>query len=335
MNIRDIAQLADVTPGTVSKVLNNYPEISEATRKHVLRIIEENQYDPKANSHTSGSDLGCVGIVVEGVYNEIYAYLEDGLSKDLHNSSYSISSFHDNYYVQDKTEKLTELAGIARRKRWCGLLYIGGSFRKVGAEIFEMLPCPTIFIDTALPDFPGNPCYSSIQVSNYPTAFDQMRYLIEKGHRHICTVISSFVDDSVYGLRCEGYQEALRQYNLEDNIQYFLRSDYQMDRAYAAVKEHLRLHPETTAICCEIDYVVTGVLRAVADAGKIAGKEVDIISFDGMLNTQYCVPSITTFVQPVKEMEQQACKLLYALISGEQGHQHITFSPILRKGESS
>ena len=46
MNIRDIARLAGVTPGTVSKVLNNYPDISTATRQHVLQIITENQYDP-------------------------------------------------------------------------------------------------------------------------------------------------------------------------------------------------------------------------------------------------------------------------------------------------
>ena len=47
MNIRDIARLANVTPGTVSKVLNNYPDISEATRQHVLQIIKENQYTTK------------------------------------------------------------------------------------------------------------------------------------------------------------------------------------------------------------------------------------------------------------------------------------------------
>lgn len=47
MNIRDIARLAGVTPGTVSKVLNNYPDISTATRQHVLQIITENQYDPR------------------------------------------------------------------------------------------------------------------------------------------------------------------------------------------------------------------------------------------------------------------------------------------------
>ena len=47
MNIRDIARLANVTPGTVSKVLNNYPDISEATRQNILKIIEENQYTPR------------------------------------------------------------------------------------------------------------------------------------------------------------------------------------------------------------------------------------------------------------------------------------------------
>lgn len=53
MNIRDIARLANVTPGTVSKVLNNYPDISEATRQHVLQIIKENQYTTKTAAESS------------------------------------------------------------------------------------------------------------------------------------------------------------------------------------------------------------------------------------------------------------------------------------------
>ena len=52
MNIRDIARLANVTPGTVSKVLNNYPDISETTRQHVLQIIAESKYAPNNSARS-------------------------------------------------------------------------------------------------------------------------------------------------------------------------------------------------------------------------------------------------------------------------------------------
>ena len=64
MNIRDIARLADVTPGTVSKVLNNYPDVGEATRQHVLKIIAENQYEPKGRGKKAEALPPRIGMVV-------------------------------------------------------------------------------------------------------------------------------------------------------------------------------------------------------------------------------------------------------------------------------
>ena len=70
MNIRDIARLANVTPGTVSKVLNNYPDISEATRQHVLQIIKENQYTTKNGGRKFKQAVTPrIGLVSENVYN--------------------------------------------------------------------------------------------------------------------------------------------------------------------------------------------------------------------------------------------------------------------------
>ena len=62
MNIREIARIADVTPGTVSKVMNNYPDVGEATRKHVLEIIEEYQYAPKVAPRRKGKAIPKIAI---------------------------------------------------------------------------------------------------------------------------------------------------------------------------------------------------------------------------------------------------------------------------------
>ena len=75
MNIREIARIADVTPGTVSKVMNNYPDVGEATRKHVLEIIEEYQYAPKVAPRRKGKAIPKIGLVTEGVYNPLYSHI--------------------------------------------------------------------------------------------------------------------------------------------------------------------------------------------------------------------------------------------------------------------
>lgn len=337
MNIRDIARLADVTPGTVSKVLNNYPDISEATKQHVLKIIEENQYDPKANSRSSkvNPENNRIGLVVEGVYNELYSIMTQMLSIRIHNAGYTIISFHDNFYVQDKVEKFSDLRAKAERDKLCALIYIGGNFENVSQADFDALPCPTIFVNAALPFHVQNTCHSCVQVSHFETAYAQMKYLIDKGHRNICTVISSNVDNSVYALRVNGYHAALSRARLEHNLQHFLESDYLTEKAYSVLLTHLQQHPEITAVCCVADVIVPGILRAIHDAGKVPGKDIEVISFDGLDATGFAIPSVTTFAQPMADMVNFIDNLLFKLISKECKHQNMTFSPRFMKRESS
>lgn len=336
MNIRDIARLADVTPGTVSKVLNNYPDISEATRQHVLKIIEENQYDPKANARSSkaNAESNRIGLVVEGVYNGIYSLMSQMLSIKIHNAGYTIVSFHDNYYVQDKVEKFNELKAQMERDKVCALIYIGGNFEKVSKEEFDTLPCPTIFVNTALPMHTEHSSYTSVQVSHFETAYTQMYYLIEKGHREICTIISSSVDNSVYCQRVNGYQAALSRARLEHNFDRILESDYRSEKAYAVLLAYLRAHPEITAVCSTADVMVPGILRAIHDFGKVPGKDIDVISFDGLESMEFSIPSVTTFAQPMQDMVNYIDGQLFGLINKERKHQNITFRPTFMKRES-
>ncbi len=336
MNIRDIARLANVTPGTVSKVLNNYPDISEATKQRVLQIIEEHQYNPNINSRAtkSASASPQIGLIVEGVCNEIHSALAETLSIRLHNSDYSIMSFHDNYFVQDKQEKFQELTAYAEKHKLSGLIYIGGNFEPLSQQQFDTLSCPIIFVNTVLPAYMGNTSYSSVQVNHYDTALTQMNYLIKKGHKNICTVISSQADNSVYGLRANGYRDALTRNHMEHNLEHFLESDYTNVKAYKALSEHLRLHPEITAVCSVTDIIVPALIRAIGDTGHTPGKDVEIISFDGMETMNYYTPTITTFEQPVSELANYVYTLLLGLISKEREPQHITFQTRFIKNES-
>ena len=80
--------------------------------------------------------------------------------------------------------------------------------------------------------------------------------------------------------------------------------------------------------------ITPAAIRAIHDLGKIPGKDVHIISFDGMPSMHYCIPSISTFIQPRDEMACYIYDLLLGLISDERQHQHITFQTRFSPGES-
>lgn len=335
MNIREIARIANVTPGTVSKVLNNYPDISEATRQHVKEVIEEYQYTPKfgsknyLNAHTT-----MIGLVVEGASNILYSEMHQTLSIKFHNAGYTILSYSDNYFVQDKVEKFEEILKYINDHKLIGLIYIGGNFANVPKEYFEKLPCPTIFVDSVLPVSFTETNYSSIQTNDYECGKAQMQLLISKGHKNIAMVISSKDDNSVYGLRYQGYLATLNEASLQSNLDNVIEGQYMSQRTYHHLKVFLENHPETTAVCVNADIMVPAVLRVITDMGKKIGKDIDVISFDGLELTQYLVPSVTGFHQPEQEIVDSAYDLLIGLINNEKKHQHITFKSKMESRES-
>ena len=142
--------------------------------------------------------------------------MQNLLSERFHNADYTVLSFQDNYFSQNKNEKFQELLTYIDRHQLTGLIYFGGNFEDVPADSFAALNCPVIFVNTVLP--PDNmmtaTTYSSVQVNHYETAYWQMESLIKNGHSHICMLISSKIDTSVYRLRWQAYEDALSSHGL-------------------------------------------------------------------------------------------------------------------------
>ncbi len=108
--------------------------------------------------------------------------MQNLLSERFHNADYTVLSFQDNYFSQNKNEKFQELLTYIDRHQLTGLIYFGGNFEDVPADSFAALNCPVIFVNTVLP--PDNmmtaTTYSSVQVNHYETAYWQMESLIKK-----------------------------------------------------------------------------------------------------------------------------------------------------------
>lgn len=336
MNIRDIARIADVTPGTVSKVLNNYPDISEATRKKVKDVINEYQYKPAFSTKTA-QNFGKkpqIGLVIEGVYNSLYNELGEKLSTKLHNADYTTLIYHDNYFLQEKDEKFEELLEYASEHALAGIVYIGGSFSNISQSLFDRLPCPTIFVNTVLPLSLEEASVSSVTCNHFESGYNQMKHLILNGHKNIAMMISSVEDNSVYQLRLNGYKAALAEYDMLNQFGNIVQGDYVYDKTYKNMRNFLSFHNDITAICCSADIMAPAVLRAIYDSGKTPGKDIELISFDGLDLMNFIYPSVTTFEQPKTEMSDAVYHHIIGLIDNSKKHQHTIFQTKLAVRES-
>lgn len=337
INMRDIARIADVTPGTVSKVINNYTDISEATKQKVLQVIEEYQYKPASGSRAAlnyGSKPK-IGFIIEGVYNPITSEMEEIATARLHNAAYTMLTYHDNYFTQDKEEKFHEIIDYAKNNCLKCIVYLGGNFKEISKKLFDKLPCPTIFVNTVLPVSFEKTNYSSIQCNNFETAKYQMERLISNGHKKIAMLITSDDDNSIYGQRFDGYRAALNEHGLTGCLDYVIEGQYVFDNTYDRTKKLLVKNPEITSIACSADVMVPAALRAINDLGKKVGEDMELLSFDGLEMMNYCIPSVSTFRQPKKEMVDAIYDQLIGIISGEKQHQHITFQNELILRESA
>lgn len=336
MNIRDIARIADVTPGTVSKVLNNYPDISESTRKKVISVINEYQYKPSFSTKTA-QNFGKppqIALIIEGVHNSLYTELEEKLSTRLHNANFTTLTYQDNYFIQDKKEKFEELISYAQEHALAGIVYIGGNFVNVEKSLFNKLKCPAIFVNTVLPLSFDTTKYSSVLCNHYETGYHQMQHIIDKGHKNIAMMISSIDDNSVYGLRVNGYKAALKDNKLDSQLSNIVEGNYVYEKTYNNMTAYLKKNTSVTAICCCADIMAPAIIRAIYDIGKIPGKDIEIISFDGLDLMNYIYPAITTFEQPKIEMTDTIYHLLLGLIDKTKENQHITFQSKLAIRES-
>ncbi|MDF2820465.1 MAG: HTH-type transcriptional regulator MalR [Clostridiales bacterium] len=316
MKIKDIAQLAGVGISTVSRVLNNYPDVNKETRERVLKIIEDHNYTPNDSARLLklNDNNDNIGIVVEGVYNEFFAEMERVISTFVGKTNYTLIINHDNKHDEDKIKKFKSLLSFINTKKLKGLVYLGGNYESIPQDLFNQIPCKIVFLNTILPSKSTAFNYSSVGIDNYLSGYTQMEYLLKKGHKYIGIIISDFKDSGVGKLRFKGYTDALKNYNIEFCEDYIIEGHYNYEYTYNQTLECLRNHSKITAICSSSDAMSIGALRAVHDRGLTAGKDIDLISFDGMDIVKFCIPSITTFIQPRREIALSGIELLIELI---------------------
>lgn len=332
MNIRDIARLAGVGVSTVSRVINDHPDVKDETREKILKIIKESNYIPNNSARIlKKNNTNNIGVLVKGVFNPFFAEMINIIGNRINEAGYTMILQQNDYATEDDVDNLI---AFVKEKRLQGIICLGGNFLNINDESFQFLDIPVVLTSVNTLSKESKSKFSSIGIDNVLAAKASIQYLIDKGHRNIGILLGEKNDVGISGLRLEGYKKSLEENNIPYSEENVFIGDYDYSGAYRVTKEIINNRKDITAIFSISDIMAVGAAKSVIDQGLQVGEDISIMGFDGMDISKYYNPGITTVKQPKKNMANNSIDLLLALLAKKEDHKHIIFETKIIERES-
>lgn len=308
-NIRQVADSAGVSIGTVSRVLNNKPGVSERTRQHVFTVAQELGYVFPERSRTISPEVTHLGFLSSFRSintNPFYADVFHGVEQACHqlHINLSVSSLNIENHQIERIPRLVQDNYIN------GLVVTGGVIpQEVFATLGKLSQVPLVLVDNHFDRCP----WDTVMTDNVDGARLAVEHLINKGHRHI-TMLGGPDHPSIVERRLS-YEETLRRHQLTPNVVAPPETRDNLrgltpEGGAAGVEELLQQAPQTTAIFCSNDEQALGVLRKLNELGYTVPDDFSLIGFDNTNMVQFTTPPITTISVDRVTMGQIAVQLL-------------------------
>jgi LacI family transcriptional regulator len=308
--IRDVAREAGVSVSTVSRVLNEKPDVAPATRERVQAVIASLNFraNPAAR-RLAGASIRAVGLLMPGLRSQYELDIMRGVAEAVAATGRELVV----YYQSDATaRKLRALFARLMRSPIDGLVIVLPRSAEDEALQLQQRGMPVVLVDhrglgTRVP---------AVAAANFQGGCDGTRYLLGLGHRRIGYIVG---DPAVpaSGERLAGYQHALAEAGLPVDEGLIYRGDFSSMSGYAAARALMALPDPPTAIFAANDLSALGVLDSLRDLGLRIPQDVSVVGFDDVRNAADAHPPLTTVRQPLAEMGATAVGMLLDILNGQ------------------
>ncbi|NMO94719.1 LacI family DNA-binding transcriptional regulator [Paenibacillus lemnae] len=300
--IYDIARLAGVSTATVSKVFNNRGSISDKTKKRIMAISEELNYQPSGvASALAGKKTFTIGLLIPDVMNPFFAEMTRHVEDRAHELGFNLVICN----TDNNQQKELKYIQLLRQKRVDGIVAATGvSDEKLLKELIkDEIPVALISRDMSVLSA------STVLVDDFAGGHAAASYLIALGHRRIGIVTES-LDIISSRDRVRGFQDAMDNAGLTLAGDQVKVSDFSPEGGSRAACELLdSTHPPTAIFACN-DILAIGVMHAARQKGLSVPLQLSVIGFDNTLLAALSDPPLTTIAQPIQAMGQQVVDLI-------------------------
>lgn len=326
MNIRDIASLSGYSLGTVSRVLNGRPNVSDTARERILAVIEEQGYRPNSNArHLKMQARTSFAAFVKGTNNMLFASIVERIQRLVIDAGEAVHVV----YMDEDSNEIARAKTYARLRSTKGIMFLGGDLENFANEFADLGDLPCVLVSNSAGDL-GFPNLSSITTDDVEAASTAVEELLRHGHRRIGIIGGNRADQQISKRRLHGAQVALARYGIDfDDETDFEPCHFSLNDGYEAVVNLLMRSPDITGIFALGDVVAIGALRALFDMGRSVPEDISIVGFDGIDFSQFIQPRLTTIHQDAALMAQRSLEVLMGMAEGsiaEPVHEIIPFT---------
>ena len=329
VTLEDVAKHAGVSRATASLIVRNSPKVAEKTRQKVLKSMEELGYvydRVAANLRSKRSTT--IGTIITDIGNTFFAQFLLGVHRELEKFGYTVllgTSFNS-LKEQDR------LISTMLENRVGGILLCPVSASsKETVERINKLDTPVVVGIRELPDLAVD--YVGL---DYKTgAFMAVNHLIEKGHERIA-FIGGASDSTTWKERMSGYRKAHEEAGIPIDRSLIWESKPTRNGGLEVIHKVMEQKNPPTAIFCFSDLIAFGAIIGLRKLGFTPGKDIDIVGFDNIPESEISYPPLTTVSSFAEKTGTKAAQLLHKRMNEPiDDRQRIIIKPELVIRESS
>ncbi|MEX1307527.1 MAG: LacI family DNA-binding transcriptional regulator [Eubacteriales bacterium] len=311
ITLKDIAKRAKVNVSTVSKALNDSPEISTETIIRVKKIAQALNYTPNLAARALvGKGTKTLGLIIPEVSSNYFVKILNSVEDELKRIEYSLIIGITDFNVKEEIRYLDLFAG----RSVDGILVAGSYYKEVAKKVKELTKSydiPIIFIQS----FVHFDQFDYIMIDDAHGINKAVSYLKENGHTHI-----GFIGDKTADMvRQPMFKAAMEQNELAYDPAMVMRSNSRFEQAgYAGMKELLKSGNVPTAIVAQYDNVAIGAMKAAYEQGLSIPEDISFIGYDNIRESEFLECALTTISPPAQDMARIGVKLIIGKINDKK-----------------
>lgn len=318
MTIKDLARETGYSVGTISRVLNGQPNVSERARQTIMAYVEKSGFQLNSNAkHLRQTHGDGILAVVTGTSNELFANMIEHIQRELAQTRYPLTV----EYVEETGDAVQQALHMSREKKPLGILFLGGDARRF-SESFGAIRLPSVLLTADASEL-GFPNLSSVTTDDAAAAQCAIEHLIACGHRNIGVISGDLACSGPSRKRYQGCCLAFEKYGIPFIREQCVTARYSFSDGYAAALRLVRKQ-NLTAIFAMSDVMAIGAIRALQDNGLRVPQDISVIGFDGLALAEYYIPKLTTVRQDAELLAHRGVRLLLNAIEENSTARHET-----------
>lgn len=321
--IREVAQLAGVSPATVSRVMNGTAKVDEEKRKRVEDAIRETGFIPnKLARALFKNSSGLIGLIVPNIDNPFFNEIAKAIEEEAYNKGLHIVLCSSGNNTQKEADNIQML----EQMKADGIILITNGNHT--GRMIEKCSLPVIVVDRHITDC-GE--IAHIEADHYQGGKLAAEFLVKCGCRSI-VCLRGPQEFTSGRLRYQGYCDVCRENGIPER---YVDTRYSFESGIKAAYEMLERFPETDGIVAANDMVAISSYKVLRSKGIRVPEDIQIVGFDDIRFSSLVSPAVTTIHQPITEMGKRAVEIIFRYAEGSEYSEKNVFDVYLVERETT